>query len=122
VTETHIAWKIEKFVPHNPSMVVVGDEIYFVADNGVLTCADAKTGTVHFQERCTGPISASILYADGKLYLQDEKGKGVVVQPGKTLKILSTNDLAEKSLASYAVIGDDLLIRTESHLWRVGTK
>ncbi|TDU80891.1 putative pyrroloquinoline-quinone-binding quinoprotein [Prosthecobacter fusiformis] len=120
VTDTHIAWKIEKFVPHNPSMVIVGDELYFVADNGVLTCADAKTGAVHFQERCTGPISASILHANGLLYLQDEKGLGVVVKPGKTLQIVAQNDMAERSLASYAVIEDDFLIRTEGHLWRVG--
>ena len=122
VTDTHIVWKIEKLVPHNPSMVVVGDEIYFVADNGVLTCADAKTGQIHYQERCTGPISASILAADGRLYLQDEKGLGVVVQPGKTFRILAKNDLAERSLASYAVVEDDFLIRTEGHLWRIGQK
>jgi outer membrane protein assembly factor BamB len=121
VTATHIAWRIEKFVPHNPSMTIVGDEIYFVADNGVLTSADAKTGEVHYQERCTGPISASILYADGKLYLQDEKGLGVVVKPGKTFEILAKNDMVERSLASYAVVENDLLIRTEGHLWRVGT-
>jgi len=122
VTETHIAWRMEKYAPHNPSMVVVGDELYLVADNGILSCLDAKTGTAHYQERCTGPISASILHADGKLYLQDEKGLGVVVKPGKTFTILAKNDLAERSLASYAVVGDDFLIRTEQHLWRVGTK
>jgi outer membrane protein assembly factor BamB len=122
VTDTHVAWTIDKLAPHNPSMVVVGDEIYFVADNGVLTCADAKTGRVHYQERCTGPISASILHADGKLYLQDEKGQGVIVQPGKSFRVLAKNDLAERSLASYAVIDKDLLIRTEKHLWRVGRK
>lgn len=119
VTATHLAWRIEKAAPHNPSMAVVGDEIYFVADNGILTCADAKTGTVHYSERCTGPISASLLAADGKLYLQDEKGLGVVVKPGKTFKVLATNDLAERSLASYAVVGSDLLIRTEGNLYRV---
>jgi outer membrane protein assembly factor BamB len=122
VTDTHIVWRSEKFAPHNPSMVVVGDEIYMVADNGVLTCADAKSGTVHYQERCTGPISASILAADGKLYLQDEKGLGVVVKPGKTFQVIAKNDLAEKSLASYGVIGSDLLIRTEQNLWRIGKK
>lgn len=122
VTDTHIAWKLDKFAPHNPSMTVVGDELYLVADNGVLSCLDAKTGTVHYQERCTGPISASILHADGRLYLQDEKGLGVVIKPGKTFEILAKNDLAERSLASYAVVGDDLLIRTESSLWRVGSK
>lgn len=119
VTATHIAWKIEKAAPHNPSMAVIGDELYFVADNGILSCVDAKTGNVHYSERCTGPISASLLAADGKLYLQDEKGLGVVVKPGKQFHILAQNDLAERSLASYAVIGSDLLIRTEGNLYRV---
>ncbi len=122
VTDTHVVWKLEKYAPHNPSMVVVGDELYLVADNGILSCLNAKTGAAYYQERCTGPISASILSADGKLYLQDEKGLGVVVKPGKTFTVLAKNDLAERSLASYGVVGDDLLIRTEQHLWRVGTK
>jgi len=119
VTETHVAWTIDKAVPHNPSMAVIGDELYFVADNGILTCCDAKTGTVHYSERCTGPISASLLAADGKLYLQDEKGLGVVVKPGKAFQILAQNDLGERSLASYAVIGSNLLIRTEKSLFRI---
>ena len=119
VTDTHVAWTIDKAVPHNPSMAVIGDELYFVADNGILTCADAKTGQIHYSERCTGPISASLLVADGKLYLQDEKGLGVVVKPGKTFEILAQNDLGERSLASYAVVGSDLLIRTEGNLYRI---
>ena len=119
VTGTHVAWTIDKAVPHNPSMAVIGDELYFVADNGILTCADAKTGQIHYSERCTGPISASLLVADGKLYLQDEKGLGVVVKPGKTFQILAQNNLDERSLASYAVIGSDLLIRTEGNLYRI---
>jgi outer membrane protein assembly factor BamB len=119
VTDSHVAWQIDKFVPHNPSMIVVGDEIYFAADNGVLTCADARTGQVHYQERCTGPVSASILHAGGRLYLQDEKGLGVIVQAGREFRILHKNDLGERSLASHAVIGQDLLLRTEAHLWRI---
>ena len=119
ITATNLAWRIDKAAPHNPSMVVVGDELYFVADNGILTCADAKTGEVRYSERCTGPISASILAADGKLYLQDEKGLGMVIKPGKTYHVLAKNDLAEHSLASYAIIGSDLLIRTDGNLYRV---
>lgn len=119
VTATHIAWTITKAAPHNPSMSVIGDELYFVADNGILTCADAKTGEVHYSERCTGPISSSLLVADGKIYLQDEKGLGVVVKPGKAFEILAQNDLGERALASYAVIDSDLLIRTESSLYRI---
>lgn len=119
VTASHLGWTIDKAAPHNPSMAVIGDELYFVADNGILTCADAKTGAIHYSERCTGPISASLLAADGKLYLQDEKGLGIVVKPGKSFSILAQNDLGEHSLASYAVIDSDLLIRTEGNLYRI---
>jgi outer membrane protein assembly factor BamB len=119
VTGTHLAWRIDKAAPHNPSMVVIGDELYFAADNGILSCVDAKTGAVHYSERCCTPVWSSLLAADGKIYLQDKKGLGVVVKAGKQFKILAQNDLGERSQASYAVIGSDLLIRTEGHLYRI---
>lgn len=122
VTDTHIAWTQMKFAPHNPSMVVVGDEVYMVADNGVMSCLNAKTGEAYYQERATGPISASLLYANGRIYAQDEKGVGIVVAAGKEFKVLATNDLAERSLASYAVLDSDLLIRTQGHLYRIGKR
>jgi outer membrane protein assembly factor BamB len=122
VTQSHLAWRLDKFVPHNPSVIVVGKELYSVADNGVLSCLDAKTGKVHYQERCTGPSSSSILHADGKLYLLDERGQGVVVQTGTRFKVLATNDLDERALASYAVVENDLLVRTAEHLYRFGER
>ena len=119
VTATHIAWRADKFAPHNPSPVVVGDDLYMVADNGVLSCLNAKSGEAYFQERCTGPISASLLFADGHLYLQDEAGLGVVVKPGHSLDIVQRNPLGERSLASPAICDADLLVRTQSHLYRI---
>lgn len=120
VTQSHLAWRLDKFVPHNPSVIVVGEELYCVADNGVLSCVDAKSGQVHYQERCAGPSSSSILHAEGRLYLLDERGLGVVVAAGRQFKKLATNELAERCLASYAVVGSDLLVRTEAHLYRFG--
>jgi outer membrane protein assembly factor BamB len=120
VTSSHLAWRLDKFVPHNPSVIVVGKEVYCLADNGVLSCMDAKSGKVHYQERCTGPSSSSILHAEGKLYLLDERGQGVVVQAGTQFKVLATNELDERALASYAVVENDLLLRTAENLYRFG--
>jgi outer membrane protein assembly factor BamB len=120
VTATHVAWRADKRVPHNPSMLVVGDELYMLDDKGMLSSRDAKTGTVHYEERLLGPSSASLLAADGHIYAIDEMGKAAVVVPGKQLKVLATNDLAEKTLASMAVVESDLLIRTQKALYRVG--
>lgn len=120
VTATHVAWKLTKKVPLNPSVVVAGDEFYMLSDNGILTCADAKTGTIHYEERVgSGDCSSSLLFGDGKIYAIDEKGLAGVVKAGKTFELLAKNDLAERTLASMAVIDSDLLIRTEKALYRV---
>ncbi|MCB1277899.1 PQQ-binding-like beta-propeller repeat protein [Prosthecobacter sp.] len=122
VTNTHVVWQETKYVPHNPSMLVIGDELYMLADNGLFTCRDAKTNTVHFEERLLGPSSASLLYADGLIYAIDEKGASAVVKPGKTLQVVAKSELNEKTLASMAVCDNDLLIRTELAVYRVGKK
>lgn len=120
VTDTHVVWRMEKQVPHTPSMLVVGDDIFMVADKGLVTCADAKTGAIHWQERVSGPCSASPLYADGRIYIQDEKGDGFVIQAARQLKPLATNNLGEPTLASYAVSGNNLIIRTQGAVYCIG--
>jgi outer membrane protein assembly factor BamB len=120
VTKSHVEWRMEKGAPLTPSLLVVGDELYSVADNGIVSCFDAKTGKLYWQERVARQTSASPLYADGKIYIQDELGNGYVLQPGRSLKLLAKNELGDKSLASYAVLGDGLLIRTQKALYWVG--
>jgi len=122
VTATHIAWQITKRAPHNPSMLAVGDLLYMVADNGIMSCIEPKSGKVVWEERTTGPISASLMYAGGNIYLQDEAGLGVVVKPGRLHQLVAKNDLKERSLATPAVIENDLLIRTQSGLYRIGKR
>lgn len=122
VTSTHVAWTANKRVPFNPSMVVVGAELYMVDDNGIFSSRDAKTGELYYEERLLGPCSASLLAGDGRIYAQDERGKTAVVKPGKTYQVLAMNDLQERTLASMSVIGSDLLIRTEKALYRVGKR
>jgi outer membrane protein assembly factor BamB len=120
VTDTHVAWTLAKGAPNTPSMVVVGDLLYCVSDSGIASAVEAKTGTVVWSERLGGDFSASIVYADGRLYFQNESGVGFVVKPGRTFELLSKNDLGERTLASYAVDDGALFIRTAGHLYRIG--
>ncbi len=120
VTATHIVWSHRKGVPTTPSPVVVSDEIYFVSDGGVATCLNARTGDVHWNERLGGDFSASPVVSEGKIYFQNETGTGYVLKAGKTFELLATNNLAERTLASPAVVDNALIIRSESHLWRMG--
>jgi outer membrane protein assembly factor BamB len=119
VTETHVAWTLTKSAPNTPSLLVVGDELYMVSDGGIASCVDARTGKTHWQERVGGNFSASPLFAGNRIYLQSEEGVGTVLQPGKTFRVLATNSLEERSLASYAAADRSLFIRTAGHLYRI---
>ena len=119
VTNTHVKWKERKSAPCTPSIVAVGDEVYWVSDSGIAACADAKSGKIHWSQRLGGNFSASPVVAEGRVYFQNETGVGFVVKAEKTFELISENDLGEKSLASYCVTDGILFIRTENHLWKI---
>ena len=62
------------------------------------------------------------MFAEGRIYFQNESGIGYVVKAGTTYELLAKNELGERTLASYAVTDGALIVRTESHLWRIGKK
>ena len=120
VTKTHVAWTLKKGAPHTPSLLLVGEELYLVSDRGIASCLDAVTGKVHWQERIDGNYSASPVYAQGRIYLQSEQGRGVVLAAETKFRKLADNPLEERTLASYAVGEGALFIRTAEHLYRIG--
>jgi outer membrane protein assembly factor BamB len=120
VTDTHVRWRERKSAPATPSIVALGEEAYWVSDGGIAVCADVKSGKIHWSHRLGGNFSASPLAAEGRIYFQNESGKGFVVKAGKTFELISENDLEERSLASYCVGDGVIFIRTEGHLWRIG--
>ncbi|HVR75087.1 MAG TPA: PQQ-binding-like beta-propeller repeat protein [Planctomycetota bacterium] len=122
VTATHIAWTARKGAPNTPSLLLEGDEVYMVSDGGVASCLDARTGTVHWQNRVSGPVSASPVLAGGRIHVIDEDGLCVVLKPGKSFEKLAENDLEERTLASPAVVDNAILVRTEKSLYRIEEK
>lgn len=120
VTDSAVVWQSAKSAPNTPSTICVGDELYFVSDAGVATCADARTGKVHWNERLGGDFSSSPLYADGRLYFQNETGTGFVLKPGRNFEVIAKNELGDRTLASYAVTDGTLFIRGAEMLYRVG--
>ena len=103
-------------------MLVAGDELYFVSDGGIATCADPRTGKVHWSERLGGNFSASPVAAEGLIYFFNESGAGYVVKAGTKFELLETNALGEAVLASPVVVDGALIVRSEGHLWRIGRR
>lgn len=120
VTATHIVWTAKRSIGSKPSQLLVGDLIFNVDDSpGVATCLDAKTGEEIWSHRLTGEFSASPLCADGKIYFLGENGICTVIKAARTYEELAANKLDDGFMASPAVTGKALILRTRSALYRV---
>jgi outer membrane protein assembly factor BamB len=120
ISTSHVVWKVASGAPYISSLVHYDGLIYMVGDVGVLTVVDAKTGERVFQERIGGVYSASPIAADGKVYLVSEDGETIVISAGRTPTVLSRNKLTARQLASPAVAGGRLFIRSDDVLYAIG--
>ncbi len=120
VTESHLVWKLERGAPLNPSPLLVGEELYVVADNGVVSCFNARTGVPHWQKRIGGNFSASLLFAHSCIYMLDENGKTFVIEPTKIeYRELAVNELPGRTLATIAAADESLFLRTDKAVYRI---
>jgi len=119
VTDTHVAWKVVKDMPSTASLLLVDDLLYLVNDQGFALCLEASTGAVLWRERLKGRYSASPLYAAGRLYFFSEKNLATVLAPGREFHQLAENQLDERVMASPAVTGNALILRSKTHLYRI---
>jgi outer membrane protein assembly factor BamB len=122
ITDTKkIAWRIEGSTPYVPSPLVYGDTIYFTKSrNAILSSVAAKTGEYIISQQRLPAISAlyaSPVAANGRIYISSREGTTVVVKHDSKLDVLATNRLDETIDASPAIVGKDLIIRTESSLY-----
>lgn len=122
VTESHVAWKVNKRVPLNPSPLVIDGLLYLISDDGVLSCLESDSGNSIWQQRVGGAYSASPTYVDGRIYLQSEQGETTVVAPGREYKELAKSELGERTFASYAIAKGAIFLRSENALWRLQEK
>lgn len=119
VTDSHVAWRINKHVPQTPSPLIVGNDIFLVSDDGIASCRDVASGTLHWVQRLGGNYSASPVHAEGRIYLQSEQGVCTVISASREYQQLGSTDLAEPILASCAFADAAIFIRTEGSLYRI---
>jgi outer membrane protein assembly factor BamB len=119
VTDTHVAWIEKRGVPSKPSQLLIDDLIYMIDDKGIASCLEAKTGELVWTHRLGGEFSASPLYADGRIYMFSHDGPTTVIEPGREYKALASNPLDAGCMASPAVSGKALFVRTKTHMYRL---
>ncbi len=123
VTDSHVAWAIRRGMPSQPSFLLIGDLLYLVNNGGIAYAIDAKTGDEVWRSRLDGDFSASPIYADGRIYFFARDSVATVIEPGREFKKLAVNHLdGQQMLASPAVAGNALFVRSEGHLYRIEAK
>ncbi len=117
-----IAWEFTKQGPTKPSVIAHKDHLYFVNDNGVSFCLEAKTGKKVWQEKIEGAFAASPTLANGLLYFPSENGKTYVVKADPKHEVIGSNKLADGCRATPAFADGKIYLRTYTHLYCIGAK
>ena len=115
-----VLWTSPRIKASTASPLHHESRVYAIASAGVLACADAATGEVLWQERLQGPFSASPVLGDGKLYCVNEEGVTAVVDLRAESRIVAKNALGEGVLASPAISGGSIFLRSERGLYAIG--
>src|SRR5262249_53161377 len=92
-------------------------ELYLIGPHGLLCCVDAATGREHYRQRLGAEVSASPVFANGRIYIVDEEGTTTVIEPGRAFRRLAVNRLHERVQASPAIAGKEIFLRTEKALY-----
>jgi outer membrane protein assembly factor BamB len=116
-----VVWKVSRSVPRKPSLILHGDLLFGIDDGGIASCWEARTGKEVWRERVGGNYSASPIAAQGRVYFFSEEGKTTVIEAGRVFKVLAENQLGEGFMASPAVTGRGLILRSRSSVYRLET-
>jgi outer membrane protein assembly factor BamB len=114
-----VAWREAKGAPNKPSLILDGEYLFAVDDKGIASCFDAKTGALKWGERIGGDYSASPLLAGGRLYFFSEQGAVTVLAARPEFQKLAEGKFDDGFMASPAVSGKAMFLRTKSALYRV---
>jgi len=116
ISKTHVQWSVLAGGGYVSSLITYRGLVYLANDIGILAAVDAATGERVWQSRVGGLFFASPIAGDGKVYFVAESGETIVLEAGRTPRILARNHLNERTVASPAVSGSDLVLRTDGHL------
>lgn len=119
ITDTHLVWRTDSLVAKTSSPILVDGLLYMVTDDGVATCREPATGQQIWRGALGGKYAASPIFADGRLYFSNQQGKTTVIKPGRAFEALATNTLSGGFMASPAVSGKALYLRTKTHVARI---
>jgi outer membrane protein assembly factor BamB len=123
-TSPHVAWWSPKNGIYMQTPLVIGDLLFACNDMGIVSCYDAKDGTMHYRERIGAGqgFTASGVAADDKIYYTSEVGDVIVVKAAEKFEKLGKSSLGENCMATPAISEGVIFFHTQHHVIAVGEK
>jgi outer membrane protein assembly factor BamB len=112
-----VIWQVPRGGSYVCSPLLYEEFLYVLTEAGILSCYQARTGQLQYRERLEGKFYASPVAGAGKLYFTNDAGTTHVLKAGPKFEVLAQNALNEYCLASPAISGGQLFLRTEHHLY-----
>ncbi len=119
-TQPAIAYRITHSSPYVPTSVCVENRLFLWSDGGIVSCVDASTGEIRWQERVGGNYFSSPVWVDGRLFGISTRGEVVVLDAGDKFQVLARNSLNEATESTPAIAQGRMYIHTLNHLVSVG--
>jgi len=121
-TRVELLWDTKRMIPQTASPLLLDGRLYTLTEQGVMACFNALSGKQLWKKRLPqGSYRSSLIAGDGKIYAVSGTGHTIVIAATEKFEMLSNNPLAEGGNASPAIVGDTILIRTESSLYRIAS-
>ena len=116
-----VIWSKKNTSPYVSSSLSHEGLLYYFDDDGIAECAEADTGTLLWKARLGGTFTGSPVLAEGNIYAINEDGDTFVIETGREFKLISQNELGQRTLASPAISGGRIFIRTDNFLYCIGS-
>lgn len=119
-----IAWMESNASPYNPSPLVYQGRLYVLWDFGFLSCRNAATGGLVYDKERIRPdgtvgFTASPWAYRGRVFCLSEDGDTYVFAAGDTYRLERVNALGEMCMATPALAGDTLFVRSLANLYAI---
>jgi outer membrane protein assembly factor BamB len=119
ISESHVLWKQKSAAPDQATPVLANGLVFTVSSNGIASCLDLATGEMRWRERIGSDFAATPLVANGLVYFCDCAGAVTAVKAGPNYEVVAKSTMPEGFMASPAVVGSSLVLRTKAALYRV---
>jgi outer membrane protein assembly factor BamB len=114
-----VRWIYKGKTPDTASPVVANGLVFLAPNEGLGVCLDAATGKELWRERLGEQFRATPLVVGDKICFVSKECKVTVVEATGEFKVVGQIEYNEDTVASPAVAGGDLFIRSKKHLYRI---